>query len=56
MPDVVVAEARRLARRNPKTGKKRSLREVAAELAALGHTGPSGKPYFAASISHMLAP
>ncbi len=55
VPDVVVAEARRLARRNPKTGKKRSLREIAAELAVLGHVGPSGRPYFAASVSRMLA-
>jgi DNA invertase Pin-like site-specific DNA recombinase len=56
VPAVVVAEARRLARRNPKTGKKRSLREVAAELAVLGHVGPAGSPYFAASVSRMLKP
>jgi DNA invertase Pin-like site-specific DNA recombinase len=54
VPDAVVAHARRLARRNPKTGHTRSLRQIADELARLGHYGPSGKPYFAASISHML--
>jgi DNA invertase Pin-like site-specific DNA recombinase len=37
-------EARRLARRNPKTGKTRSLRMIAAELAALGFTSSSGRP------------
>ena len=54
VPAEVVAEARRLARRNPKTGKKRSLRMIAAELAGLGHLGPSGRPYFAGSVSAML--
>jgi DNA invertase Pin-like site-specific DNA recombinase len=55
VPDVVVAEARRLARRNPKTGQRRSLRQIADELAGLGHVGPSGKPYFPASVSRMLS-
>jgi hypothetical protein len=50
-----VAHTRRLARRNPKTGKTRSLRAIAAELAALGHVGPSGEPYHAGSVKHMLA-
>jgi DNA invertase Pin-like site-specific DNA recombinase len=54
VPDVVIAEARRLARKSPKTGKRRSLRAIAAELAALGHLGPSGVPYHAGSIAHML--
>lgn len=55
VPDAVVTEARRLARRNPKTGKVRSLRAIAAELATLGHLAPSGQPYHAGSIRHMLA-
>ena len=50
----VVAEARRLARRSPVTGKRRSLRTIAAELAALGHLGVSGGPYTASSVRHML--
>ena len=55
VPEGVVAEARRLARKSPKTGKRRSLRAIAAELAALGHVGPSGQPYHAGSIRRMLA-
>ena len=55
VPDVVIAEARRLARKSPKTGQRRSLRAIAAELATLGHLGRSGKPYHAGSIAHMLA-
>jgi hypothetical protein len=55
VPDVVVAEARRLGRKFPKTGKRRSLRAIAAELAAIGHLGPSRQPYHASSIRHMLA-
>jgi DNA invertase Pin-like site-specific DNA recombinase len=51
----VVAQARRLARRNPASGKRRSLRAIAQELAALGHLGPSGTPYHAGSIRHMLS-
>lgn len=55
VPDEVIAEARRLARRSPKTGKRRSLRAVAAELATLGHLGASGGPFTASSVRHMLA-
>jgi DNA invertase Pin-like site-specific DNA recombinase len=55
VPAEVVAEAKRLARRSPKTGKRRSLREIAAELAAMGHLGTSGGPYTASSVRHMLA-
>jgi DNA invertase Pin-like site-specific DNA recombinase len=55
VPEAVVVEARRLARRSPKTGKRRSLRGIAMELAALGHVGPAGQPYHAGSVRHMLA-
>ena len=51
--DTVVA-ARRLARRSPKTGKRRSLRAISAELAALGHLGSAGKPYLPGSVAKML--
>jgi DNA invertase Pin-like site-specific DNA recombinase len=54
VPEAVVREARRLARKSPKTGEKRSLREIAAELATLGHLAPSGKPYGAESVKRML--
>lgn len=56
VPAEFVAETRRLARRSPKTGQRRSLRAIASELANLGHVGPSGGPYHAGSIRHMLAP
>jgi DNA invertase Pin-like site-specific DNA recombinase len=54
VPEVVVLEARRLARRSPKTGRRRSLRDIAAQLAVLGHVGLSGQPYHAGSIRYML--
>jgi DNA invertase Pin-like site-specific DNA recombinase len=54
VPPETIAAARKLARRSPKTGKRRSLRDISAELAALGHLGQSGKPYFAGSIAHMI--
>jgi hypothetical protein len=44
----------RRARKSPKTGKVRSLRKIATELANLGHLAPSGKPYEAMSIKRML--
>lgn len=49
-----VAAAKRLARKSPKAG-RRSLREIAGELAKLGMVGPSGAPYHAGSIRAMLA-
>jgi hypothetical protein len=54
VPAAVVAHARRLARKSPRTGQRRSLRTTAAELAKFGHCGSSGKPYFPAFVSHML--
>jgi DNA invertase Pin-like site-specific DNA recombinase len=55
VPPEVIAQVHRLARRNPKTGEKRSLQQIADELAKLGHVGPSGKAYFPGSIKKMLA-
>jgi hypothetical protein len=55
VPSLVLAEAKRLARRSPKAGQRRSLRQIAAELARLGHLGPSGKPYGPESVKRMLA-
>lgn len=49
----MVALAKKLAR-YPAHGRKRSLREVAAELAAAGHLS-SGKPYSATAVSRMIA-
>jgi hypothetical protein len=50
----VVALAKKLAR-YPINKRKRSLREIAAELAAQGHLNERGKRYAATAISRMLA-
>ena len=54
IPVETLAAARRLARKSPKTGKRRSLRAISAELAVLGHFGPTGKPYLPGSVTRML--
>jgi hypothetical protein len=41
--------------RYPVNGRKRSLREVAAELEAQGHLNAKGRPYAAAAVARMLA-
>lgn len=56
VPETVAKEARRLARKSPKTGRRRSLRQISASLADLGYMGPSGKPYGAESVKRMLTP
>jgi len=48
-------QAKRLYRASPKTGKRRSLRAIASELAQVGHLNEWGKPYAAQSIKMMLA-
>jgi DNA invertase Pin-like site-specific DNA recombinase len=48
-----VALAKKLAR-YPVNGRKRSLREIAAALAAEGHCNASGNPFFAADVKRML--
>ena len=50
----LVAEAKRLRCRSPK-GHQRSLRAVAAELAALGYVNQRGAVFSAAAIKSMLA-
>jgi DNA invertase Pin-like site-specific DNA recombinase len=54
VPEVAVKEAKRLARKSPKTGKRRSLRAIAAELEKLGHVGPSGLAYGPQSVKQMV--
>jgi hypothetical protein len=44
-----------LRRRSPKTRRQRSLREIATELAALGHLNTNGRPFSASSVRSMLA-
>jgi hypothetical protein len=50
----MVALAKKLARYTV-NGRKRSLRDVAAELAAAGYLTKSGQPYAATAISRMIA-
>lgn len=59
VPDDVLKIARKLHRRNPKTGKCRSLREIGVALATSGHTviargEVTGKPYGPESVHVML--
>jgi len=54
VPDVVVKHAKRLYRKSPRTGKRRSLRAIAKELANLGHLAVSGKLYGAESVKRMV--
>jgi len=51
----LVKEAKRLARKNPKTGKKKSLRQIATELAEHGFLSPKGKAYSAEGVRKLLA-
>jgi hypothetical protein len=50
----LVREAKRLARKSPKTGEARSLREIAAELARLGHVTATGKAFSAVQVQRLL--
>jgi DNA invertase Pin-like site-specific DNA recombinase len=50
----LVALVKRLRRRNPKTGQRKSLRAVAVELAKLGHVNVNGRPFAAESIQAMI--
>lgn len=51
----LVREAKRLGRRNPKTGQRRSLRQIATELAGKGFTRTDGQPFNAQTVKNMLA-
>ena len=53
-PPELVKVAKRLARKRPKGG-KRSLRQIASELAAAGYMSPTGKPYSHEGIRKLLA-
>jgi DNA invertase Pin-like site-specific DNA recombinase len=50
-----LAMAKRLRRANPKTGERRSLRDIATALAKAGHISSTGRPYSAKSVRAMLA-
>jgi hypothetical protein len=49
----LVATAKRLRRRSPK-GRRRSLRDIARELAAMGYTNKRGTPYSASCVRSMV--
>lgn len=55
VPPETIALAKRLAHPRGRAG-KRSLREIAADLAEQGHVAPSGRPYGAESVRRMLVP
>jgi DNA invertase Pin-like site-specific DNA recombinase len=50
-----VALAKRLRRASPKTGERRSLRKIAAELAKADYLNSKGQPYTPQAIKNMLA-
>jgi hypothetical protein len=50
-----MALAKRLHDRNPRTGKRRSLRAISAELAAAGHLSELGNALAPRAIRAMLA-
>jgi hypothetical protein len=49
-----VAMAKRLHRANPVTGKRNSLRKIAAELAGADHVSEQGQPFNPKSIRSMI--
>jgi DNA invertase Pin-like site-specific DNA recombinase len=51
----LVKEAKRLARKSPKTGKRRSLREIAAELAGAEYVTIAGRPFSASQVRRLIA-
>jgi DNA invertase Pin-like site-specific DNA recombinase len=53
-PDLV-KEAKRLRRRNPVSGKRKSLQRVSKELFEQGYMTAKGKPFSAAQVSRLVA-
>ena len=52
--DLLVALVKRLYRANPKTGERRSLREISTDLVDAGYVNEYGKPYHPQSIQRMI--
>ena len=50
----LVALAKRLRRRHPKTGRQKSLRAISRELADLGYRNIHGEPFAGESIAGMI--
>jgi DNA invertase Pin-like site-specific DNA recombinase len=51
----LVREAKRLARKSPKTGKTRSLREIGRTLAELGYVTARGRPFSASQVRRLVS-
>jgi DNA invertase Pin-like site-specific DNA recombinase len=51
----LVAQAKRLRRVSPKTGERRSLREVSVELEHLGYRNVNGRQYHPKSVLSMVS-
>jgi DNA invertase Pin-like site-specific DNA recombinase len=51
----LLREVRRLHRRSPATGKRRSLRQIAGELSKLGFHNGTGKPFAPVQVQRMLS-
>ena len=49
-----VAEAKRLRRASPKTGERRSYRDISALLAQTGLVTKAGKPFTATAVKRMV--
>jgi hypothetical protein len=49
-----VALAKRLRRASPKTGERRSLRDISALLAEAGHLNEHGRPFNPRSVKAMV--
>jgi DNA invertase Pin-like site-specific DNA recombinase len=50
----LVRKAKRLARKSPKTGERRSLREIAEELEKLGFVNGKGQRFAAAQVARLI--
>lgn len=50
----LITLARKLARKNPRTGKARTLREIAEELAKQGHVTADGNAFSAGQVQRFL--
>ena len=50
----LIREARRLARRSPKSGRTRSARTISNELMRLGYTTRTGKPFSVSQVQRLL--
>ena len=50
----LVREAKRLARKNPKSGERRTLREIAEELAGLGFVTANGTTFAATAVKESV--